>query len=140
MRMLDAWSGAEKKEGTEAVGSGIDRYNDMHDGNVEGRNEGYAELVNTYYNLATDFYEWGWGQVDWLCPAARSMCHPNTGPLSHVSRSPCCSGAQSFHFADKLPAESFQASIARHEYYLALKLGLKVPPLQRSTWLGIGVS
>ena len=70
MRMLEAWTGAEKKEGTEAVGSGIDRYNDMHDGEVEGRNEGYAELVNTYYNLATDFYEYGWGQVDLLCSAA----------------------------------------------------------------------
>lgn len=21
-----------------------------------------AEVTNTYYNLATDFYEWGWGQ------------------------------------------------------------------------------
>ena len=71
MRMMEAWSGGEKKEGTEAVGSGIDRYNDMHDGNVDGRNEGYAELVNTYYNLATDFYEWGWGQVIRLGPAAR---------------------------------------------------------------------
>lgn len=71
MRMMEAWSGGEKKEGTEAVGSGIDRYNDMHDGNVDGRNEGYAELVNTYYNLATDFYEWGWGQVVRLGPAAR---------------------------------------------------------------------
>ena len=63
---------ARSMEDTSAVGSGIDRYNDMHDGNVEGRNEGYAELVNTYYNLATDFYEYGWGQVDWLCPAPRS--------------------------------------------------------------------
>ena len=73
-------------------------------------------------------------------PSTPLHAHPNTSPLSHVSRSPCCSGAQSFHFADKLPGESFQASIARHEYYLALKLGLKVPPLRRSTWLGIGVS
>ena len=83
MRMLEAWTGAEKKEGTEAVGSGIDRYNDMHDGNVEGRNEGYAELVNTYYNLATDFYEYGWGQVDWLCAAARST-PTHTRPVHHA--------------------------------------------------------
>ena len=136
MRMMEAWSGGEKKEGTEAVGSGIDRYNDMHDGNVDGRNEGYAELVNTYYNLATDFYEWGWGQVVRLGPAARPHTHhtpSHPSHPSHPSRSPCCFGAQSFHFADKLPAESFQASIARHEYYLALKLGLKVAPLHRST-------
>jgi len=106
MRMMEAWSGGEKKEGTEAVGSGIDRYNDMHDGHVDDRNQGYAELVNTYYNLATDFYEWGWGQ--------------------------------SFHFADKLPAESFQASIARHEYYLALKLGLKESDRVLDCGCGIG--
>ena len=72
MRMMEAWSGGEKKEGTEAVGSGIDRYNDMHDGHVDDRNQGYAELVNTYYNLATDFYEWGWGQVVRLGPASPS--------------------------------------------------------------------
>jgi hypothetical protein len=72
MRMMEAWSGGEKKEGTEAVGSGIDRYNDMHDGHVDDRNQGYAELVNTYYNLATDFYEWGWGQVVRLGPARTS--------------------------------------------------------------------
>ena len=80
MRMMEAWSGGEKKEGTEAVGSGIDRYNDMHDGNVDGRNEGYAELVNTYYNLATDFYEWGWGQVVRLGPAARPHSQDHKPP------------------------------------------------------------
>ena len=69
-------------------------------------------------------------------PSTPLHAHPHTSPLSHVSRSPCCSGAQSFHFADKLPGESFQASIARPVYYLALKLGLKVLPLRRSTWLG----
>ena len=29
---------------------------------LQARKEGYADLVNTYYNLATDFYEIGWGQ------------------------------------------------------------------------------
>ena len=61
-------------------------------------------------------------------------------PSSRLSTPPARRGAQSFHFADKLPGESFQASIARHEYYLALKLGLKVLPLHRSTQFGIGVS
>ena len=53
----------------------------------------YVDLVNSYYNLATDFYEWGWGQ--------------------------------SFHFAERLPAETFGASIARHEYYLAARMGVQ---------------
>jgi sterol 24-C-methyltransferase len=32
---------------------------------------------------------------------------------------------QSFHFAYKLPGESFKESIARHEYFLAGHLGVK---------------
>ncbi len=50
-------------------------------------------VAETYYNLATDFYEYGWGQ--------------------------------SFHFAMRFPGEGFQASLQRHEYYLASKLGIK---------------
>ena len=43
----------------------IDKYNKMHDDSqtsVDRRNAAYVDLVNSYYNLATDFYEWGWGQ------------------------------------------------------------------------------
>ena len=29
---------------------------------VEKRKERYADMVNHFYNLVTDFYEWGWGQ------------------------------------------------------------------------------
>lgn len=106
MRMLEAMSGQEKEQSI-SVGKDIDRYNDMHKADsAEGRNSQYAELVNSYYNLATDFYEWGWGQ--------------------------------SFHFADKLPNESFQASIARHEYYLALKLGIKETDRVLDCGCGIG--
>jgi sterol 24-C-methyltransferase len=62
-------------------------------------------LAETYYNLATDFYEYGWGQ--------------------------------SFHFAARFPGEGFQASLQRHEYYLASKLGLK--PGQHALDVGCGV-
>jgi len=50
-------------------------------------------LVNQYYDIATDFYEYGWGR--------------------------------SFHFAIRAEGESLEQSIARHEHYLALKLGLR---------------
>ena len=59
-RMLTAMSGQEKEQGI-GVNSDIKRYNEMHDDSkvdVSGRNAAYADLVNTYYNLATDFYEW----------------------------------------------------------------------------------
>lgn len=42
----------------------IDGYNDLHSDDktgVEGRNDSYTELVDSYYDLATEFYEWGWG-------------------------------------------------------------------------------
>jgi sterol 24-C-methyltransferase len=29
---------------------------------IDIRKDKYAEMVNSFYNLVTDFYEWGWGQ------------------------------------------------------------------------------
>eukprot|EP01102_Stenamoeba_stenopodia_P002911 TRINITY_DN1282_c0_g1_i1.p1 TRINITY_DN1282_c0_g1~~TRINITY_DN1282_c0_g1_i1.p1 ORF type:complete len:351 (+),score=93.46 TRINITY_DN1282_c0_g1_i1:169-1221(+) len=55
--------------------------------------EDCASMVNQYFDLATDFYLWGWGQ--------------------------------SFHFSVRHKREGFEASIARHEYYLAHKLEIK---------------
>ena len=40
----------------------IDRYNDLHGSDSsDKRNKEYADLVSSYYDLATEFYEWGWG-------------------------------------------------------------------------------
>merc|ERR1719436_942246 len=41
----------------------IDAYNDQYDDDksVDDRNADYANLVDSYYDLATEFYEWGWG-------------------------------------------------------------------------------
>lgn len=41
----------------------IDSYNKQFDDkrSAEERNADYANLVDTYYDLATEFYEWGWG-------------------------------------------------------------------------------
>ena len=47
------------------VNQWIDEYNDLHDDSkkgVDARNKSYTSLVNAYYELATSFYEWGWGQ------------------------------------------------------------------------------
>jgi hypothetical protein len=41
----------------------VDEYQTFHDkSHKEERISKYAQMVNQYYNLATDFYEWGWGQ------------------------------------------------------------------------------
>ena len=66
-QMMKAMSGSEEKEGLKdgKVAADIDRYNAMHDDSkmdAKERSSAYAELVNSYYNLATDFYEWEWGQ------------------------------------------------------------------------------
>jgi sterol 24-C-methyltransferase len=47
------------------VKSSVDQYVKFHnEKETEGgsRTEGYAEMINQYYDLVTDFYEWGWGQ------------------------------------------------------------------------------
>jgi len=45
------------------VDSGIEEYNRLHSSDSpEERNKNYKALVNSYYDLATLFYEWGWGQ------------------------------------------------------------------------------
>uniref|UniRef100_A0A7S1HUX8 Methyltransferase n=1 Tax=Eutreptiella gymnastica TaxID=73025 RepID=A0A7S1HUX8_9EUGL len=62
-------------------------------------------LTNHYYDLVTDFYEYGWGQ--------------------------------SFHFAPRFKGEAFDASLARHEHWLAAKLNLK--PGMKALDVGCGV-
>ena len=58
----------------EEFGSSINDYESMFSGarqstgaitseeSVEQRKARYADMVNHFYNLVTDFYEWGWGQ------------------------------------------------------------------------------
>jgi sterol 24-C-methyltransferase len=44
------------------VNNSIDDYTKLHRaGTLSDRNTQYAALVNAYYDLATVFYEWGWG-------------------------------------------------------------------------------
>jgi cyclopropane fatty-acyl-phospholipid synthase-like methyltransferase len=62
--------------------------------------------MNQYYDLATEFYEYGWGQ--------------------------------SFHFATKYKGESFEASIARHEYWLASRIGIKKGDTVLDVGCGVG--
>ena len=69
--------------------------------------EGQHEKVNNlYYDLVTDFFEYGWGR--------------------------------SFHFAPRVPGESFKASLARHEHYLAHILGLRPGMVVADLGCGVG--
>ncbi|CDK26693.1 unnamed protein product [Kuraishia capsulata CBS 1993] len=76
----------------------VDGYFKHWDGKTDqetetARLEDYSSLTKHYYNLVTDFYEYGWGS--------------------------------SFHFSRYYPGEAFRQATARHEHYLALKMGIK---------------
>ena len=74
---------------------------------ASGNEEGDHEKVNNiYYDLVTDFFEFGWGR--------------------------------SFHFAPRVPGESFKASLARHERYLARELGLSQGMVVADLGCGVG--
>ena len=64
------------------------------------------EVNDLYYDLVTDFFEYGWGR--------------------------------SFHFAPRVPGESFKASLARHEHYMAHALGLSPGMVAADIGCGVG--
>jgi sterol 24-C-methyltransferase len=63
-------------------------------------------FFHSYYNIATDLYEYGWGA--------------------------------SFHFCRFAYGESFYRAIARHEHYLALKMGLQEHARVLDVGCGVG--
>lgn len=50
------FSGARNKIGTTST-----------EDSIQKREKEYATMVNSFYDLVTDFYEWGWGQVSYSC-------------------------------------------------------------------------
>lgn len=57
------------------VENGIDDYSALHTQNSSTRNASYKQLVNAYYDLATVFYEWGWGESFHFCtPYPHEKC------------------------------------------------------------------
>ena len=58
----------------DAFKSTVDQYRELHDDertSVGERKEQYTTLVNQYYDLATDFYEFGWGQSFHFAPRVK---------------------------------------------------------------------
>ncbi|MDE0137967.1 MAG: methyltransferase domain-containing protein [bacterium] len=66
----------------------------------------HKEVNDLYYDVVTDFFEFGWGR--------------------------------SFHFAPRGPGESFNASLARHQHYLAHKLRLGPGMVVADLGCGVG--
>ena len=46
----------------------VDQYHGLHDADLARRKERYEVLVNHYYDLVTDFYEFGWGRCFHFAP------------------------------------------------------------------------
>lgn len=69
------------------------------------RNES-RKISELYYDLVTDFYEFGWGR--------------------------------SFHFAPRVPGETFKQSLARHEHFLAHALELRPGMVVADIGCGVG--
>lgn len=47
----------------------IHSYTDLFDASeADARKEAYTDVVNSYYDLATDFYEFGWGHSFHFAP------------------------------------------------------------------------
>lgn len=51
----------EKSEVLSAVEQ-YEKYHSMHGGDEDERKANYTDMVNKYYDLATSFYEFGWGE------------------------------------------------------------------------------
>ena len=89
-----------------AIGEYEDRFRTAQVGVLESEEGHHEKVTNLYYDLVTDFYEYGWGR--------------------------------SFHFAPRVPGESFRASLARHERYLAEVLRLSPGMVVADLGCGVG--
>ena len=90
----DTWKGRRHNVGAAPSVSEYEQgFRPAEGGGSEAGGSDHREVNNLYYDLVTDFFEFGWGK--------------------------------SFHFAPRVPGESFKASLARHEHYLAHVLGLR---------------
>ena len=84
----------EKDKKVSTVADGYLEYFDRDNEGVKDKRKNNAKQMTTqYYDLATDFYEYGWGE--------------------------------SFHFACLNKKESMEHALKRHEYKLAMKLGIR---------------
>ena len=92
-KLTDILKDAKSDDRVEVGVSEYDRrFGGAERGGLDERKTDYLNFERSYYNLVTDFFEYGWGE--------------------------------SFHFAPRVEGESFAASIARHEHYMAHRLNL----------------
>ncbi|MDE0121572.1 MAG: methyltransferase domain-containing protein [bacterium] len=107
LKISDTWKGRKKASGAAStVHEYEQRFSSAEGGPAEDGTSDHKNVNNLYYDLVTDFFEYGWGR--------------------------------SFHFAPRVPGESFKASLARHEHFIALALGLKPGMVVADIGSGVG--
>ena len=107
MRLVDIFSGRKSQDDIAGLAHRFERrFGGEARGGRDERRADYRGFENAFYNLVTDFYEFGWGR--------------------------------SFHFAPRAEGESFAASIARHEHYLAHRLDLQPGMVAADLGCGVG--
>jgi sterol 24-C-methyltransferase len=57
-----------KEKARQKVQDTLEEYNAFRAGSIESRKANYRQMVNDYYDLVTDFYEFGWGQSFHFAP------------------------------------------------------------------------
>jgi hypothetical protein len=112
-------------------------------GSKQDRIDHAQTMTNYYYDLATDFYEYGWcGAVVVRRPPGDCCGVSSTrfGRDAHCVCVCCCVAGrgQSFHFAPRFKLESFAESILRHEYFLASRLGVRAGERVLDVGCGVG--
>lgn len=107
LRISNTWKGRRKaSDAAPTVGDYEECFGSAGDNPSEAGGDDYRHVNNLYYDLVTDFFEYGWGR--------------------------------SFHFAPRVAGESFKASLARHEHYVAHALGLKPGMVVADLGCGVG--
>ena len=71
------------------------RYGVAARGDLDERKADYRNFENTYYDLVTDFFEYGWGQSFHFSPRAENESRTNENRTSRhgpcfESPEPCC--------------------------------------------------
>jgi sterol 24-C-methyltransferase len=104
---LSSLSAKDKDAASVAIEGYFKHWDGKTDAEAEkSRLEDYSSLTKHYYNLVTDFYEYGWGA--------------------------------SFHFCTFYKGEPFRQAIARHEHFLATKIGIKEDMKVLDVGCGVG--
>ena len=83
-----------------------ERFKDAERNGTDKGSDEHKRFNDLYYDLVTDFFEYGWGR--------------------------------SFHFAPRVPGESFKASLARHERNMAKALELEPDMVVADLGCGVG--